>query len=84
MSQRLGAHSETEKIARLARRQGWMVEITRGNHVRFTSPSGDIIIASLTGGASSHVQFRRRLTKAGLEMQHRSGKGRVPRDGASR
>lgn len=32
----LGTHKDIEKLARKARRQGWTVEVTKGNHIRWT------------------------------------------------
>lgn len=64
-----GANKETEKMIRIAKREGWNVEVTRGNHLKFLPPNnGPIIIAGLTSNTSGVLQTRKRLRKAGLNV----------------
>lgn len=64
-----GANKDTEKLIRLAKKQGWSVEITRGNHLKFLPPSGgDFIISGLTMSHSGILQTKKRLVKAGLRL----------------
>lgn len=68
MSKRFGANKDTEKLIQRARRQGWKVEMTRGNHIKFLPPNGgDIIIGGLTSCNSGVLQLQKRLRRAGLE-----------------
>lgn len=63
----LGTDKDIEKIAKAARRQGWQVDITRGNHLRFRSPDGlQTIIGSLSGNVTSNKKLKSQLMKAGV------------------
>lgn len=64
---RLGTHKDLEKLARNARRAGWSVELTKGNHVRWTPPEGDFIIGGLTSSSRGVQNLRARLRRAGLQ-----------------
>lgn len=66
MSKRFGADKDTEKLARQAQKQGWTVRLTRGNHLMFTAPGGERIVASLTGCNTGQKKLQRTLMKAGL------------------
>jgi len=48
---------EMDKLVREYRRKGWTVELTRGQHWRFTPPGGGgrSVIASGTPGNSSAI-----------------------------
>lgn len=68
MGKSLGANKDIEKLARAARKQGWTVEVTRGNHVKFIPPDGGRFhIGSLTGCQSGDKKFAAQLKKAGLQ-----------------
>lgn len=69
-------NKEIEKLARLARRQGWVVAKTRGGHVRFVSPGGEVVVAPTSGCSSSLLQTRKRLTAAGLRGLEKHGSRR--------
>lgn len=66
MSRHTGADKDTEKMIRQARKQGWDVSLTKGNHVKFVPPEGAIIFGSLTGSVTSQRKLRAQLKKAGL------------------
>lgn len=34
---------ELRKVAAKAKKQGWEVELTKKNHLRFTSPDGEVV-----------------------------------------
>ena len=64
---RMSSDKDTEKLVRLARRQGWAVEVTGGNHLRFVSPAGYCIIGGLSPSSNGRRKLRHTLVKAGLE-----------------
>lgn len=67
MSKQMGADKDTNKLIRAARKQGWEVSITKGNHVKFVPPgSGDIIFGALTGSITGQRMLKRQLQKAGV------------------
>lgn len=67
-SKNMGANKDVEKIVRVARKQGWSVEFTKGNHIKFVPPGdGDFIISGLSMRDSGVLQLRKRLRKAGLQ-----------------
>lgn len=68
MARNMGADKDTEKMIRAARKQGWDVSLTKGNHVKFIPPnkSFGIIIGSLTGSVTSQRKLRHQLVRAGL------------------
>ena len=58
---------DIEKLAKEALRNGWRVEITKGNHVMWYAPDGETkILSSLTGSPCSWRNFKHQLRKAGL------------------
>ncbi len=62
----LGTNKDIEKLARRARKRGWVVEVTARNHIRWTSPEGVTYTSGLTmsrGGVSATL---RNLRKIGL------------------
>lgn len=64
----LGTNKEIEKLARKARKQGWTVEITKKNHLKFTPPDGGRpIFGGLTPCNTGVKKFTSHLKKAGLE-----------------
>lgn len=65
MAGRFGAHKDVEKMIRKARHQGFNISMTKGNHIKFVAPSGEIVIGGLTSNTSGVLQLRRRLQKAG-------------------
>ena len=62
----LGAHKDIEKLARRARKQGWQVEVTGGNHLKWTPPKGQPIYGGLTSNSSGVRKLMWDLRKAGL------------------
>lgn len=67
MGRHMGADKDTEKMIRQARKQGWDVSLTRGNHVKFVPPhGGGIIFGSLTGSITGQRKLQAQLRKAGL------------------
>lgn len=68
VSKSLGANKEIEKLARKARKQGWEVKVTGGNHLKFTPPNGGRpIFGGLTTCGTGMKKFSAMLKKAGLE-----------------
>lgn len=68
MARNLGANKDIEKLARKARKQGWTVEVTRGNHLKFTPPNGgQPIFGGLTSCQTGVKKFTSTLRKAGLQ-----------------
>ena len=64
-----GANKDIQKMMRKAEKtEGWKVEITKNNHIRFLPPQGEIIIAGLTPNDSGVLQTRKRLRRAGLAV----------------
>jgi hypothetical protein len=67
MARHFGTDKDVEKKIREAKRANWIVEITRGNHIKFLPPDNKtIIIGSLTGSSNSTKKLLRDLAKAGL------------------
>lgn len=68
MAKSLGANKEIEKLARKAKKQGWTVEITRGNHLKFVPPGGGRpVFGGLTSCQVGVKKFSSQLRKAGLQ-----------------
>lgn len=66
--------TDIEKIARQARKTGWTVTVTGGNHVKWISPNKEITLTSgLTANTRSWANFKVLLRKAGL-MAHKNQK----------
>jgi hypothetical protein len=68
MGKGLGANKEIEKLARLARKQGWAVTVTGGNHLKFQPPNGRPVFGGLTTCGPGVKKFQSMLRKAGLEF----------------
>jgi predicted RNA binding protein YcfA (HicA-like mRNA interferase family) len=69
MSHNFGADKDTEKLIRAARKQGWEVRLTKGNHIQFLPPnSREIVVASLTGSIRSQRHLRHNLSRAGMAL----------------
>lgn len=69
MARGFGSNKDIEKMIRRARKDGWEVELTKNNHIRFKPPGGgDMIIAGLTPNQSGVLQTRKRLRRAGLAV----------------
>jgi hypothetical protein len=63
---RLGANKDIEKLARRAKKQGWEVEVTGGNHLRFISPEGEVVTSGMSVCQTSIKKVTSQLRKAGL------------------
>lgn len=64
-----GCAPEIRQLVRRARRGGWMVELTAGDHVRFRSPAGVVVVSSQTPSDNrTWKAVRARLRRAGLEV----------------
>lgn len=69
MGKSLGANKEIEKIARTARKQGWDVSVTGGNHLKFTPPNGGSpVFGGLTTCGPGVKKFVSMLRKNGLTI----------------
>lgn len=66
---RYGTDKDVEKVIRKARKAGWDIQITGGNHIKFQPPKGgQAVIGSLSPGSSRSVRtLRHNLAKAGLQ-----------------
>lgn len=60
-SGRLGTDKDVEALARAARKNGWVVSIDGGTHIRWQSPTTGEFRSPLTGGPSSALRVRRSL-----------------------
>lgn len=82
-NKKLGTNKETEKLAKLARAQNWTVEVTGGNHLKWTPPPLDKPreqwtdadkekqtpeICGLTPVSVAFVKLKNRLQKKGLNL----------------
>jgi len=67
MGTRVGADKDTEKMVRAARKCGWDVKVTGGNHLKFTPPDGGrILFGALTGCGPGQRKLKAALVKAGV------------------
>lgn len=65
----LGANKDIEKLARKAKKQGWTVEVTGSNHLRFITPDGSKkVVGGLTTCGPGVKKFSSALRKAGLQF----------------
>lgn len=48
MGHRLTTNKDLAQLIKKAIKQGWSVEATRGNHLKWISPTGDIVISAKT------------------------------------
>lgn len=66
---KFSTHKNTEKLAREAIRQGWVVEQTHKGHVRFLSPDGaHTVVTSGTPKSDHERRLRGKLRRAGLDV----------------
>jgi hypothetical protein len=72
-NKKIGTNKETEKLIKLARKQGWTVEVTGGNHLKWTPPPGSVStepeICGLTPVSVAFMKLRTRLVKKGLNLK---------------
>jgi hypothetical protein len=81
---KLGTNKETEALAKTAKKQGWTVEVTGGNHLKWTPPPLDKPkkdwteedkerqipeICGLTPVSVAFVKLKNRLAKKGLNLK---------------
>lgn len=59
-------HKETRQLIRLAKKQGWSAELTKGGHVRLTPPNGDYIVMPSPSDWRGIRNAKARLRRAGL------------------
>lgn len=68
-SGRLGADKEIEKAAKAARKAGWTVSVTGGNHIKWEDPDGNTaVISGLTGATPGWIKAKNQLKRAGLHI----------------
>ncbi|MER5754419.1 hypothetical protein [Streptomyces sp. NPDC002088] len=82
-STRLGADKETEALAKKARKAGWTVEVTGGNHIRWTPPPLETpekewtdeeregqapVVSGLTAGSYALPKLKSQLRRKGLHI----------------
>ena len=60
---------DIRSLIRVAKAQGWAVDTTKGNHVRFTSPAGEVVVTSGTPSDHRVVEnVKARLKRRGLRL----------------
>lgn len=67
-SKRTGAPKDYEKLVRAARKQGWTVTITGGNHLKWVAPDGDHLVTSLTPRRNDVRPIIQHLRKKGTQV----------------
>lgn len=68
---------ELQKLIKSARKQGWMVEKTRGGHIRFVPPDKDkpiVVSGSTPSDRRSVLNLRAQLRRTGLKVNTPRGK----------
>jgi len=69
---RLRVRPELHRYIRLARRQGWTVTRTGHNHLRFRSPTGELVHTGMTPSDRRSVyNTAAELRRAGLDLEPR-------------
>lgn len=66
---RASLSKRTKNLAKQAEAQGWTVDCTSNGHLRFTAPSGHVVIGSSTGRGELDQHYKRmvkRLQARGL------------------
>jgi hypothetical protein len=64
---RVEVNKEILKLMRRAKKQGWSVQVTKKNHIKFFSPLGGIVVASGTPSESrGFLNLKARLKSKGL------------------
>lgn len=69
---------DLKRLMKLAREQGWSVEMTGGHHLRWTPPEGPYVICPST--PSDHRSIPNtisNLRKAGLEVPRKRPKKKI-------
>jgi hypothetical protein len=66
-----GASKDINVLVKAARKQGWDVRITGGNHIQFIPPERDlpIVHGALTGTGPGVVKLRTQLRRSGLRLK---------------
>jgi len=59
MSKRVGTDKDVEKLIKIARKHNVVVEITKGNHLKWVAPNGQIYFCGLTSSGNSQVVVRK-------------------------
>ncbi len=59
-------NKDITKLARSARKQGWKVETTKGDHLKWIPPIGQFVITAQSPRRMESM--KRQLRKAGLEI----------------
>lgn len=59
-------------LARVALKAGWTIKHTRGGHLAWRSPEGKTVFSASTGHSNSVNIMRRKLRRAGLEIEGRT------------
>jgi hypothetical protein len=61
-------------LRRLARRQGWTVEVNGHGHLEWESPEGRVVITSSTPSAQNAIRrIKHDLARAGLDLSRGRG-----------
>lgn len=60
------------KLVKLARKQGWEVNVTKSGHILFVGPDGSRVVAAMTSrSGKSILRIKNLLKKAGLDLEGR-------------
>lgn len=68
MAKHLGTDKETEKLRRIAEKNGWKVTVTGGNHLKWAPPNGEPYFCGLTAGGYALPKLKNELKKRGLNI----------------
>jgi predicted RNA binding protein YcfA (HicA-like mRNA interferase family) len=61
-----GRDPAQRQLVKTAKRAGWTVERASSGHVKFRSPSGQLVVGSFSGSARGAKDLRAGLRRAGL------------------
>ena len=56
----LGTSKEYSVLIKQAKKQGWEVNTTRGNHLKWVSPKGEFFFSALTSSDKRSIQYVKR------------------------
>ena len=68
MGNKLTPNKDLAQLIKKAKKQGWLIEATRGNHLRWVSPDGLVIVSAKT------PSDRKSITCTKLDLRRRGFK----------
>jgi predicted RNA binding protein YcfA (HicA-like mRNA interferase family) len=64
----MSGKKDMQQLARKAEKQGWVIEISKGTHMKWTSPAGEKVFSSYSPSDHRAIQNTiRELRKKGYE-----------------